>query len=268
MTIDPSRDDGPVTSTADAEQKLFQAINRERANAHLPPYVWDDQLAAVARGHSEDMHKTNLIGHLSPTTGGAADRVHAANIKTALVLENVARAYSVAGVHEGLMNSPGHRANIMSSSATNLGIGVVFGDDNAGQRALLVTQVFSRVPPVIDRAKALDVVTQKLIAARKMSVDRQLSQIAESVATSLAAGKSRDDVWPEVRRRLDMMSHSFGKVGSVITAVSELDTLDAKPLIGDYAPDAMGVGVAQGPHPEIGDNAVWIVVLFAQKRTP
>jgi uncharacterized protein YkwD len=266
VTIDPSRDDGPVTSTADAEQKLFQAVNRERASAHLSPYVWDDQLAAVARGHSEDMHKTNLIGHLSPTTGGAADRVHAANIKTALVLENVARAYSVAGVHEGLMNSPGHRANIMSTSATNIGIGVVFGDDNAGQRALLVTEVFSRVSPIIDRAKALDIVTQKLVAARKMTVDPQLSQIAGSVAVSLAAGKSRDEVWPDVRRRLDAMGRAFGKVGSVITAVSELDSLDAKPLIGDYAPDAMGVGVAQGPHPEIGANAVWIVVLFAQKR--
>jgi uncharacterized protein YkwD len=266
VTIDPNRDDGPVTSTTDAEQKLFQAVNRERANAHLAPYVWDDQLAAVARAHCEDMRKTNLIGHVSPTTGGAADRVHAANIKTALVLENVARAYSVAGVHEGLMNSPGHRANIMSTSATNLGVGVSFGDDTAGQRALLVTEVFSRVSPIIDRAKALDIVTQKLVAARKMAVDPQLSQIAGSVATSLAAGKTRDEVWPDVRRRLDAFGRSFGKVGSVITAVSDLDGLDAKPLIGDYKPDAMGVGVAQGPHPEIGDNAVWIVVLFAQKR--
>jgi hypothetical protein len=99
-----------------------------------------------------------------------------------------------------------------------------------------------------------------------MTVDPQLSQIAGSVAVSLAAGKSRDEVWPDVRRRLDAMGRAFGKVGSVITAVSELDSLDAKPLIGDYAPDAMGVGVAQGPHPEIGANAVWIVVLFAQKR--
>jgi hypothetical protein len=206
-----------------------------------------------------------LIGHLSPTTGSAADRVRAAKIKTAVVLENVARAYSVQGVHDGLMNSPGHRANILSTSATNLGIGVVLGDVS-GQRALLVTQVFSRVPPVIEPAKALELVTQKLVGVRKMAVDKDLSQLAGEVAVLLAAGKTRDEVWPTVRRRLDAMGKVFTRVGSVITAVSELESLDARPLIGDYTPDVVGVGVAQGPHPEIGDRAVWIVALFATRR--
>src|SRR5262249_23370241 len=145
-------------------------------------------------------------------------------------------------------------------------IGVVFGDDVSGQRALLVTQVFSRVPPVIDPSKALELVTGKLVAVRKMAVDKDLSQIAGEVAALLAAGKTRDEVWPAGRRRLDTMGKTFTKVGRVITAVSELDTLDAKPLLGDYTPDVVGVGVAQGPHPEIGDHAVWIVALFATRR--
>lgn len=268
VTIDPSREEPPVAKPGDAEQKLFALVNRERVAAHLPALVWDESLAQVARGHSEDMHKTGLIGHLSPTTGSAADRVRAAKIKTAVVLENVARAYSISGVHDGLMNSPGHRANILSSTATNIGIGVVLGDDFSNQRALLVTQVFDRVPPVIDHDKALSAVTGKLLGVRKMAIDSELTAIARDVAAQLAAGKTRDEVWPSVRRRLDTLGKVFGKVGSVITAVSDLDGLDAKPLLGDYTPDSMGVGVAQGPHPEIGERAVWIVALFATRRQP
>ena len=59
---------------------------------------------------------------------------------------------------------------------------------------------------------------------------------------------------------------SYSRVGSVITAVGDLDTVDGKNLLGDATPDDVGIGIAQGPHPEIGDGAMWIVVLLAQKR--
>jgi hypothetical protein len=61
------------------------------------------------------------------------------------------------------------------------------------------------------------------------------------------------------------MGNSYGRVGSVITAVSEMDTLDGKQLVGDYRPDDIGIGIAQGTHPEIGDGAIWIVILMAEK---
>jgi len=128
--------------------------------------------------------------------------------------------------------------------------------------------VFDRVPPVIEHDKALSAVTAKLLGVRKMAIDPELTAIARDVAAQLAAGKTRDEVWPSVRRRLDTLGKVFGKVGSVMTAVSDLDGLDAKPLLGDYTPDSMGVGIAQGPHPDIGERAVWIVALFATRRQP
>jgi len=56
------------------------------------------------------------------------------------------------------------------------------------------------------------------------------------------------------------------RIGSVITAVADLSAIDAKSLVGDAKPDEIGVGVAQGTHPEIGEGAIWIVVLLAEKK--
>ena len=103
---------------------LLALVNRDRQVAGLPGLLWDEHVADVARGHSTEMRRTKIVAHLSPVTGSAADRVRAAKIKTAVVLENVARAYGLGEAHQGLMNSPGHRANLMSHAATHLGIGV------------------------------------------------------------------------------------------------------------------------------------------------
>ncbi len=148
LTIGPVPDDAPVSGPDQAEQRLLASVNRDRAAAGLPGLQWDDAVAAVARGYSEEMRSTGVVAHISPTSGSAVDRVRAAGVATRIVLENVARAYGLNEVHQALMNSPGHRANIMSTAATHVGIGVAFGDDSSGRRELFITQVFTRVSPI------------------------------------------------------------------------------------------------------------------------
>src|SRR5204862_102932 len=131
VTVDPSRDDEPAATTEQIERHLLASVNRDRAAAGLPALAWDDGLAAVARAHSDEMRRTHVVAHSSPTTGPAADRL---------------------------------------------------------------------------------------------------------------------------------------RVGSVITAVADLDAVDGAGLLGGARPDEIGVGIAQGPHPQIGDNAIWIVALLADRR--
>jgi len=264
VPIESSHDDTPVADAGEAEKRLLALLNHDRQAAGLPALVWDDRVAAVAHAYSEEMRSTKVVAHISPTTGSAADRVHAAGIQTAVVLENVARAYGVNEAHAGLMNSPGHRANIMSSTATHVGMGVAFGDEVSGRREMFVTQVFIRVPPKVDQGRAIELVRQRLTAVRPVAVNAQLAAAAQALADGLAAGKSRDAVWPTARKKLDAMSGQFARVGSVVTAVADLDTVDGKELFGDYKPDTVGIGIAQGRHPEIGEGAVWIVVLMAE----
>jgi uncharacterized protein YkwD len=266
LTVDPSFDDQPITDPAEAEKRLLGMVNRDREAAGLQALTWDAKVADVARGHSTEMRTTKVVAHISPRTGSAADRVRAAKIKTPLVLENVARAYGLGEAHQGLMNSPGHRANLMSASATHVGIGVVFGDDVSGRREIFITQVFTRVPPKVDPAKAVEAIKAKLLAAQAVTVNPKLAAIAQEWAAALASGKSRDETYPFMRRKVDSLGSSFQRVSSVITAASELDSVDGKALLGETRVDDVGVGVAQGPHPEIGEGAMWIVVLIAQRR--
>ncbi|MEP6859447.1 MAG: CAP domain-containing protein [Deltaproteobacteria bacterium] len=265
LTVEPSHDDGGVIEPAGASQRLFALLNRDRKTAGLPALVWDDRVAKVAQGYSEEMRRTKLVAHVSPTSGSAADRVRVAGIKTAVVLENVARAYGVGEAHAGLMNSPGHRANLMSPTATHVGIGVALGDDVGGKRELFVTQVFIRIPPKVDAARAAQIVEQQLDTVRAVKRNPKLTATAQQLADGLAAGKSRDSLWPAASRQLDALGNQYARVGSVITAVSELDSLDGKQLVGDYKPDDVGIGIAQGTHPEIGEGAIWIVILMAEK---
>jgi uncharacterized protein YkwD len=265
LTVEPTRDDAGVLDPVEAGQRLLALLNRDRKAAGLQPLIWDDRVAKVAQAHSEEMRRTKVVAHISPTTGSAADRVRAAGIKTAVVLENVARAYGVGEAHAGLMNSPGHRANLMSPTATHVGIAVVLGDDVAKRRELFVTQVFIRIPPKVDAPQAAALVLKQLATVRPVRINPKLSTTAQQLADGLAAGKTRDSLWPVARRQLDALGNQYSRVGSVITAVSELDSLDGKQLVGDYKPDDVGIGIAQGTHPEIGEGAIWIVILMAEK---
>ena len=82
----------------------------------------------------------------------------------------------------------------------------------------------------------------------------------------LLPGKTREQAYPQVKRDVDKLGNIYSRVGSVITAAGDVDSLDGESIVGEVKPDAIGIGVAQGPHPELGDHAIWIVILLATKR--
>ena len=264
LTVEPSPDDADVASADAAEHRLFELANQARAHAGVAALAWDDRLAHAARAYAEEMRRTNNVAHVSPISGAATDRVRTTGIRTAVVLENVARAYSVGEAHTGLMNSPGHRANLLSTSATHAGVGVALGDDVGGHRELFVAQLFVRIPPKIDRDAVVRLVAQRIGAQQPVKTDDKLAAVAQDLASGLAAGRSQDELWKIASGRLESASTVYGRIGSVISAVVETDAIDGKELVGDYRPVAIGVGVAQGPHPELGDGAIWIVALLGE----
>jgi uncharacterized protein YkwD len=126
-----------------AEQDVLALVNRDRAAAGLGAVTWDAKLAEVARAHSRDMADHDFVGHVSPRTGTALDRVHKGGLTPELILENVGRAYSAQEVEAGFMASPGHRANVVEPRATKLGVGVVLGAPVTGTIPLYVTQILT-----------------------------------------------------------------------------------------------------------------------------
>lgn len=257
--------DAPALTASQAEQEIVKLINADRRAVGLPALTWDDRVAAVARSHSEEMKDTQVVAHDSPRTGTGADRLRAAGIRTRSELENVGRGHSVAAVHAAFMASPSHRAAILSPVSTHVGIGIVY-DQTDSDRVLYVTEMFIRVRPRIDPGQAADLVAQRIIALRPVAVDPRLRTIAQSYAEGLAAGKSRDELAQPMGQRLDELRGDFKGVRIAMTVEDDLASIDGKQLLGDGQPSAIGVGVAQGHHPELGDNAIWIVVLMAEPR--
>jgi uncharacterized protein YkwD len=133
---------GRALTFVEAEARMLELVNRDRGVARLTPLVLDSRLSGVARGHSHDMADHDFVGHISPTTGNALERVRRAGFMPTLLLENVGRAYSPDEAQAGLMRSPGHRANILDRRVTRTGIGIVYGNPVTGVRPLLVTQLF------------------------------------------------------------------------------------------------------------------------------
>jgi hypothetical protein len=112
-----------------AEQQLAQMLNLERARAGLPSLKVDDRLTQAARAHSVLMAKAKQLWHQFPGEPPLPKRLAATNIRFNQDAENVAYDYSVQAVHEGLMQSPPHRTNILSPKYNTVGIGVLLSGD-------------------------------------------------------------------------------------------------------------------------------------------
>jgi uncharacterized protein YkwD len=121
-----------------AERQMFELLNEERVNVGLKPLVWDDSLVPIARAHSEEMFRLKYFSHQSPVNGSPFDRLKAAGVKYSLAGENLAYAQSVTVAHRGLMESQGHRENILRPEFQRIGIGVI----SAGAYGRMFTQMF------------------------------------------------------------------------------------------------------------------------------
>ena len=122
----------------DLETRMLEMVNAERTKAGLNALKADPEIAQVARAHSRDMFARGYFSHVTPDGKTLGDRVRAARVPFLSAGENLALGPTLTICHEGLMNSPGHRANILHKSFNRLGIGILDG----GKYGLMITQNF------------------------------------------------------------------------------------------------------------------------------
>lgn len=127
-----------LSTDAAAERQMFELVNEERSAAGLRPLTWDDRLVPVARQHSEEMFKLKYFAHQSPVSGSPFDRLRSAGVTYSRAGENLAYAQSVSVAHRGLMQSQGHRENVLRPEFTHIAIGVI----SAGPYGRMFTQLF------------------------------------------------------------------------------------------------------------------------------
>lgn len=200
---------GPDVGAEDVALASFYFLNQMRADRGLPALRWDDRAAAVAEAHSADMRRSGFVGHVSPTTGDVSARYARAKIAATVVRENVARGYGPAGIHDSLLRSPGHRANMIATDVTHVGIGVVLGaaesDAPGSPRPVFLTQNFHR-PPGEGAPKAAAMVPtlrQRIEQARAQAGlaparwDDGLDAVAGELAAARARGRAAPAKWEQ-----------------------------------------------------------------------
>lgn len=113
-----------ISQTKGIEQQVLDLVNQERSKAGLKPLQMDWELQRVARTKSQDMSSKNYFSHQSPTYGSPFDMMKQFGISYRTAGENIAMGQRTPQeVMNSWMNSSGHRANILKTDFTHLGVG-------------------------------------------------------------------------------------------------------------------------------------------------
>lgn len=122
----------------DLETQMLELVNRERAAAGLQPLEADPEMTRIARKHSADMFARGYFSHYTPENKSPFDRMREDGARFTTAGENLAIAPTLQIAHTGLMNSPGHRANILRPQFGRVEIGILGG----GRRGIMISQEF------------------------------------------------------------------------------------------------------------------------------
>lgn len=127
-----------ATERPSLEAKMLEMVNKERTARGLKPLAADPEMTLVARAHSQDMFAKGYFSHYTPDGKDPFQRMREKNVQFYNAGENLALAQTVEIAHTNLMNSPGHKANILRPEFGRLGIGILDG----GFYGLMISQEF------------------------------------------------------------------------------------------------------------------------------
>lgn len=114
-----------MNDTKAAEAEVIRLVNVQRSQNGLPPLAANWQVGRIARYKSQDMINKHYFSHISPTYGSPFNMMENFGINFSAAGENIAMGQRTpAEVVNAWMNSPGHRANILNTSYTQLGVGL------------------------------------------------------------------------------------------------------------------------------------------------
>jgi hypothetical protein len=138
--------------TGQIEKRIFDLVNAERARRNLPPCAHSPELASLARLHSRNMVRHRFFSHTDHERRSPLDRklAHFPGLFGSIG-ENIAyhsgqtEEEAARNLMRSWMDSPGHRANVLSDQFTHLGVGVVEGGEQ-----VYATQSFSELVAVLE----------------------------------------------------------------------------------------------------------------------
>ena len=126
----------------DSMQRMLNLVNGERRRRGISELCFNAKLNSAALSHSRDMASNVYFSHTGSDGSRASARITRAGYSWRAYGENIASYGSVDSAHNGLMNSPGHRQNILNSGFRHIGIGIARYNAGRFRGNLVITQVF------------------------------------------------------------------------------------------------------------------------------
>jgi len=124
---------------AKLENEMLVLINTERKTKGLDEYISDEKIKNVARKHGADMFEKGYFSHTDLGGGKPLDRMKAGGVEFIFSGENLALSKNLTSAHQGLMNSPNHKKNILHPFYHRIGIGAI----DAGPHGIIFVQNFA-----------------------------------------------------------------------------------------------------------------------------
>ncbi len=254
-------------------RELLDLLNETRRTANLRELREHAAIREVALAHSRDMAEHDFIGHTSPRSGSAVDRVRGASLPSGLVLENIGRGYSAQEIHRGLLESPGHRANLVNPDVTHVGIGIV-AQPEGPRSAFIVTQVLVRMSERVDLRDAPQRLLSMINRARSargappLEIEDHLSEACREAGERFFAdpSQSQQDTVDDASASLRRFAIAYRRLGGVMAVVANLEEAGALEPTLDPEVRHIGLGVVQGSRPDTGPNAIAVVIVLAWPR--
>ena len=256
-TIAPPGTDAGIADAAQAERRLISLVNRDRVAAGAPPLRLDATLSEAARRRAAVLRDS----------GGTAQLDEAAVAAGAAVSGAAGRGLAVA--YEALASSPRDRERMLDPAWTHIGVGTATGaaaGAAAGSGDVYASVQYLAIPPPIDVEQARRAVISHLVRVRHVVVDLELADVAQRFARGLVAGRTEAELYEELKPRIDEAGRRYANISYAVSRAQVLDMVRSEKLIGAEQVDDIGVGVAQGDHPELGRRTIWTVVFHGYQR--
>ena len=121
------------------ETDMLEMVNYERTLSGLSILIIDEKAREVAREYGKNMFENGYFSHIDLDGNDHSYRMEAGGVEFMMSGENLALSQDLESAHEGLMNSTGHRKNILHPFFHRVGIGVIDG----GEYGIIFVQNFA-----------------------------------------------------------------------------------------------------------------------------
>ncbi len=257
----------------EAADFLFLLVNRARAEHGIKPLQPDLILQSTAMSHSQDMARHGYCAHFNPKGESPLRRLknHGGRGEVA---ENISCTHSISAAHQGLMESPGHRANILNEDFTHMGIGVA-----RLAKQYYVTQLFQKKGAREDPEQIRQTIIQWLNRERTQKglpplvLDPILMETSGDHSSRMVSEKSlRGEKGARAFQK--QFSRSGGKAKTLVVhmlvtdstqgLIKQIEKEDSTFL--DRKFTHMGIGVHAGYGGEQDERMIWVTLAFSSRE--